>query len=353
MNSLLPRPSEYFVEKLRALHLRLRGRLMDAMRRQSVDALSAVAAARDGDTIYAIDEKGEDALFEFCEEWGRELPFVLIAEGLPGRGERVFPAGASERDAAFRLIVDPIDGTRGLMYDKRSAWILSGAAPNRGPDTSLADIVVAMQTELPTTRQYLVDRLWAVRGQGARGERTNVLDGSTHPFVPRPSRARSIAHGFATVSKFFPGAKRVLADIEERLIEAAVGAPADGNPLAFDDEYISSGGQLYELMVGHDRFVADLRPLAHAAAADTRGRPRLCAHPYDLCTELVAREAGVIVTDDRGEPLSCPLDIRRDVAWIGYANEAIRRQTEPALLRILAELRARSESAPLRDAPPS
>ena len=29
----------------------------------------------------------------------------------------------------------------------------------------------------------------------------------------------------------------------------------------FDDEYLSSGGQLHELMTGHDRFVADLRPL--------------------------------------------------------------------------------------------
>ena len=37
----------------------------------------------------------------------------------------------------WRVIVDPIDGTRGLMYQKRSAWILTGVAPNRGPGTSL------------------------------------------------------------------------------------------------------------------------------------------------------------------------------------------------------------------------
>ncbi len=342
MPTPLPQPNDYFVGKLHALHLRMRGGILDAMKRSSTAALSAVAAARDGDTIYAIDEKGEDALIEFCEEWAREAPFVLIAEGLPGSGQRVFPASADVADAAFRLIIDPIDGTRGLMYDKRSAWILSAIAPNLGDGTTLADVQVAMQTEIPTTRQYLADVLWAVKGQGVRGERHNVLDGSIEPFTPQPSAAASIAHGFATVSKFFPGAKRVLVEIEERLVEAAVGKPVDGNPLAFDDEYISSGGQFYELMAGHDRFVADLRPLAHAVSPDVGEAGRLCAHPYDVCTELIAREAGVIITDDRGQPLSSKLDIREDVAWVGYANEAIREQIEPTLMGLLDEIRARS-----------
>ena len=33
----------------------------------------------------------------------------------------------------LKLIVDPIDGTRSLMYDKRSAWVLAAVAPQRGP----------------------------------------------------------------------------------------------------------------------------------------------------------------------------------------------------------------------------
>ena len=41
---------------------------------------------------------------------------------------------------------------------------------------------------------------------------------------------------------------------------------------------LSSGGQLYELMMGHDRFVADLRPLLGAPGQTVW----LCAHPYDL-----------------------------------------------------------------------
>jgi len=337
-NAGLPEPPEYFVAKLRELHDRMREGLVAQLRRETIDALSGVSETRGGDTIYEIDERGEAVLVQFCEEWGREIPFVLIAEGVAGSGERPFPDGATAQ-AAFRMIVDPIDGTRAIMYDKRSAWILSGIAPNHGPETRLDEIEVAMQTEVPTTKQTLSDSFWAWRGGGTRGERADLLTGARYPLAPRPSQAASVEHGFATISKFFPGGKALTAGLEERLMDTVLGRPKDGNPLVFDDQYLSSGGQLYELMVGHDRFNADLRPITLAAAEPDAAIGRLCAHPYDLCAELVAREAGVIVTDDRGGPLRPPLDLHADVAWIGYANDAIRRQIEPTLMALLEELR--------------
>jgi hypothetical protein len=57
----------------------------------------------------------------------------------------------------------------------------------------------------------------------------------------------------------------------------------------------------------------------------------LCCHPYDICTELIARELGVIVTDEGGRPLSAPLAVEPNVAWAGYANAQIRSLVEPAL----------------------
>jgi hypothetical protein len=57
----------------------------------------------------------------------------------------------------------------------------------------------------------------------------------------------------------------------------------------------------------------------------------LCCHPYDVCTELIARTLGVIVTDERGEVLNAPLDIDADIAWCGYANEHVRAEIEPHL----------------------
>jgi hypothetical protein len=62
----------------------------------------------------------------------------------------------------------------------------------------------------------------------------------------------------------------------------------------------------------------------------------ICAHPYDLSTELIARELGVLVTDAHGGRLSYPLDLDSNVAWVGYANEALRAQIEPELKRALS-----------------
>jgi hypothetical protein len=344
---MLPAPPEYFVDKLRELHLDIRDHLLEQLRRSSTRDLSRVTEARGGDTIYGIDEKGEEVLDAFCREWSAEHPFILIAEGISGSGERIYPAGADPGSARFRLIVDPIDGTRCIMYNKRSAWVLSGVAPNRGAATTMADVAVAVQTEVPTTRHFLSDLLYAWVGSGARGETHHLFTGEVTPFTPAPSSAATIAHGFATISKFFPGGKEITARIEEAVVHRVLGPPADGNPQIFDDQYVSSGGQLYEIMVGHDRFNADLRPVTLPAAdraAGVLGRDplfggRLCAHPYDLCTELIAREAGVCVTDAWGQPLAAPLDIHYNVSWIGYANDAIRRQIEPVLLELLEPLR--------------
>jgi hypothetical protein len=85
--------------------------------------------------------------------------------------------------------------------------------------------------------------------------------------------------------------------------------------------------------------MADLRPLFEPVLQARGEALGLCCHPYDLSTELIAREAGVIVTDADGEQLAAPLDVFTDVAWIGYANVAIRKQVEPALSAALRERR--------------
>lgn len=320
---------------LRRLHENIRNAVIaagEAAERAESDALANVAEEEaGGDTIYAIDRISEELLVEFFErEIAPFAPLVLIAEGLAG-GRLVLPRGASEADAVWRIIVDPIDGTRGIMYQKRSAWVLTGVAPNRGPDTSLRDIALAIQTELPPVKQHLCDTLWAVRGQGASAERTNRLTGERFPLGLRPSRASTIAHGYATVVRFFPGAREELAAIDDEIVEAALGPVRPGKAHCFEDQYASTGGQLYELMRGHDRFIADLRPLMERKRAERGLALGLCCHPYDLCTELIARERGVIVTDAIGKPVQARLAVEPDVAWVGYANAAVQAQIEPLL----------------------
>jgi fructose-1,6-bisphosphatase/inositol monophosphatase family enzyme len=321
---------------IRELHDEVRRAVVAAAERASLDELSDVASDDEGDTIYAIDRVSEEALIGFFErEVAPHVPIVLVAEGLHG-GRLTLPRGTPEPAARFIVIVDPIDGTRGLMYQKRSAWILTGIAPNRGPATTLADIEAAVQSEIPLVKQHLSDAVWASRGAGARAERINRLTGERTPIRLRPSGAATIAHGFAMVSRFFPGAREELAAIDEEIVFAALGPPAPGKAHLFEDQYISSGGQLYELMAGHDRFVADLRPLMDRLLA-ARGRALgICCHPYDLCTELIARELGVIVTDERGGPLRAPLAVEPDVAFVAYANDRIRAQVEPLLRAALA-----------------
>jgi fructose-1,6-bisphosphatase/inositol monophosphatase family enzyme len=324
------------LEIIRRVHERVRDAVVAESERARVDELAEVADDEsEGDTIYAVDRVSEELLVEMFEtELAQQTSLVLVAEGIEG-GFLVLPRGSSEDGAAWRVVVDPIDGTRGIMYQKRSAWVLTGVARNRGPETNLQDIEVAVQTEIPLVKQHLCDVLWAIRGEGAHGERLNRLTGERQPLTLRPSRATTIRHGFAMIARFFPGARDELAAIDEEIVRGALGPVEHGKAHCFEDQYLSSGGQLYELMMGHDRFVADLRPLVEALINRRGETLGICCHPYDMCTELIAREAGVHVTDERGEPLRSPLRVEPDVAWAGYANEQIRREIEPQLREAL------------------
>lgn len=299
---------------------------------------SDVSHATSADTIYGIDTDVEPVVVDYCQHWSKSLPLVLIAEGLCDEagveGPQAFPSGSSIDDAPIRLIIDPIDGTRGLMYDKRSAWCLAGVAPNRGEATRLRDITVAAMVELPTSKAGMGDELSAIRGRGIVSHRVELDSGKAMPHRFTPSRATTLAHGFASVVSFFPGTKRLSAELIERIATELIGTASSTHAQLFDDQYISTGGQWYELITGHDRFICDLRPDFYRLLGMP---PGLCCHPYDAAAMLVAEEAGVILTDATGGPLDGPLDTTSDLAWAGYANEAIRRQVEPIVQAFLTQ----------------
>jgi len=109
------------------------------LRSRKESGLNEIGRSSAADTIYKIDTEVDPILESFCEEWGKATPIVVVAEGLVDEEgneveSRVFPASAKELDASLRVIFDPIDGTRGIMYDKRPAWALAGVAPM--PDDS-------------------------------------------------------------------------------------------------------------------------------------------------------------------------------------------------------------------------
>jgi fructose-1,6-bisphosphatase/inositol monophosphatase family enzyme len=276
--------------------------------------MAAIEGQTKADTIYAVDRLADDTLVEWFEQHWPNVE--LVSEGL----EEPVVIGT---DPEWTVIVDSIDGTRGLMYDKRPAWCLAAVAPRGG---SLRDVAAAAMTELPTTKQGLADQLSATRGSGLVAERLDLRDGRRAPLAVQPSIATDLEHGFAGVAKFFVPGKVALAQLETELFARL------GSADVFDDEYLSSGGQLHELATGRDRFVADLRPLADPAA--------FACHPYDVCTAMLLEEAGGVVTDPFGAPLDVPLDTTTSVAWAGYANPVLAARIVPILAELAEGLRA-------------
>jgi hypothetical protein len=225
------------------------------------------------------------------------------------------------------------------MYDKRSAWSLAGLAPQRGAKTRISDIVVAALTELPTTKQWRADQISAVRGCGRRGVKAEWVDvrepgAKRGPLTLRPSQATDFKHGFSSLARFFPDGKALISQFEEDLWAKVHADVPPGSPLIFDDQYISTGGQLYEIIAGHDRFVGDIRPLAFAKLGL---KSALVCHPYDICTALVAQEVGVIVEAPLGGTINAPFDTTSPVSWVAYANETLARRLRPVLRAAIRE----------------
>jgi hypothetical protein len=329
---------QHVIDRLREFQRAVRDMIVASRKQPSMHAVTRHTAA---DTIYQIDTAVDPLLEDFCREWGSSTPLVLVAEGIENEegieGIKTFPPGLPEDKAEIRVLVDPIDGTRGIMYDKRAAWALAGVAPNHGAQTCLSDIEVAVMTELPTSKMGFADVCSAVRGAGAHALRIDLANGASQPLPIKPSTAESIEHGFASVANFFPGTKMLASGLMEHIARHLVGEADVTRATVFDDQYISTAGQLYELIVGHDRFNADLRPLFYRMQNQPAG---LCCHPYDCATLLIATEAGVIVTNEKGQPLDGPFDVTTGLCWIGYANAQLRGRIEPHIVNFINHYRS-------------
>lgn len=306
-----------------------------AARAKHAAKFARVHAVTTADTIYYVDRLGEEAILAWFEQhWPKAWPVELVMEGIED-GSTTFPRGTAVARTEFKCILDPIDGTRGVMYDKRSAWILTGLAPQRGRRTQLSDILVAAMTEFPTAKHGFADQVSAIGGQGVVAATLDLRSRTVRRWKPRPSQAKDFEQGFASIARFFPEGKTELAAIEEALWRELGLWGKNGGQLVFDDQYISTGGQLFELIVGHDRMLGDLRPPVYAKIGLSAAS--LCCHPYDICTALIAQEAGCVIEAPDGRPLRAPLDTTTSVAWMGYANTTLARQVRPILRRLMAE----------------
>lgn len=319
---------------LEALGRAVRDTFLEIRRETASGELARVSHETAADTIYAIDQAVEGRILDWLEEhWPRAHPVQLVMEGL--EEPRVLPSSSESSAGALTLIIDPLDGTREIMWNRRSAWFLAALAPTPAQGVArLGEIEVAVMVELPPTHHRGCHLLSARRAARPRALFLPHRGSPAEVVALQPHQGPSLAHGFVSIgSPFYQGKARVGA-FAEAFLARYFDRPLDGLPI-FDDQYISSGGQVFELMTGRSRLVADLRP--YFLDLDTAGSPLAC-HPYDICTALIAQRAGCVIEKPDGSPLGSPLDTLSPVAFIGYANEAIAERARPIVRDLLPML---------------
>ncbi|TVZ05041.1 hypothetical protein EAS64_10495 [Trebonia kvetii] len=317
---------------LRTMHENIRSAVREDLGAKEKSFLAGEARSGAGDVSFQIDVRPE----EIVEQAFDTVPeaVMVVCEGL---GQRVFPARAAKSEAAWWVIIDPLDGSREIAYGKRSAWVLSGIAP-AGPAPTLADIVWAIQTEVPVLSQQNGVVITAGRERAAVLESCDLTTGVTARTAQglHPSAATTVRGGYAVFTDYFAGSHALTARVADLVFDYALGPVKPGEALAFNDQYLSTAGCLYLIASGTYRFCADLRPVIGQLAARSGRNVGLCAHPYDLCTYLIAQQAGALITDPAGAPLSYPLATDVDCGWVGYANQDIKNEMETPLHAVLA-----------------
>jgi fructose-1,6-bisphosphatase/inositol monophosphatase family enzyme len=288
-----------------------------------------------GDVTYAIDELVEHALLEWLDETARVTPLSLLTEDSGWMHRGPGPNGVREL-AGFdhggpRIALDPIDGTRNLMADLRSAWsVVSFAGP--GPDEPrLEELTLGILSELPDSRAARYRVMWAEAAGGAQLE-TRELE-SDRLVRARPLRADESArvdHGYFPFFRYAPDQRPALARIEADFFERLREHEGADLRHVFDDQYISNAGQLVQLCNGVYRLIVDARGfLARRAGVAT-----ITSKPYDVAGAIfVARAAGCVLVAPNDAPLDFPLDVTTPVDFIGFANRASHARMAPHLWR--------------------
>jgi myo-inositol-1(or 4)-monophosphatase len=233
-----------------------------------------------GDVTFRIDEEAEALLESWLAERAPEVAFYSEDRGL------VLPGGGATA-ATEVLVVDPIDGTRPAMAGLESCCVSVAAAPLRDGVT-MGEVSVACVVEIPSGVVFLAERgQGLVEGPPVRLSRNERIDRMfwTYGFRGRPARP--------TIE--------VIGELVDR--SSVGGASFELGSAAFDMTRVVTG-QLDCYVEAGPRLVADV-PGMEEEFRRVGGGELLNNSPYDLAAAaLVLEEAGAIVTDAYGEPLS-------------------------------------------------
>ena len=286
-----------------------------------------------GDVTYGIDLESEEVVTRWLEECAREGPLSLFTEDIGWRHAGAGGDGWTELPdfdhGGPRIAIDPIDGTRPLLGDLRSAWTSIAACPPGPSEPRASDVTFGLLGELPSSMTESWRVIRAQRGAGAIMERHSFAPTSEAVGAPliadtddRPD------HGVFSFFRFSPHQRPRIAAVEADFF-ARISAEEGADLMhCYDDQYVCNVGQLVHLALGSYRLIADLR--AHLTSPDEA--PAVTSKPYDLAAAiLVAREAGCVVTAPDGANLDFPLDATTPVSFVGWVNEPTAERLAPHL----------------------
>jgi len=294
-----------------------------------------------GDVTFALDLPSEEHIARWSETIARREPLSVLTEDTGWRHLGPDGRGGARQLADFdhggpRLVFDPIDGTRNLMADLRSAWTVVGFAPPGAHPPRMADCSGGIVSELPGTLAGAFRRITS-DGRTTRLERLELA--SARPLAPEQrlvvdADARA-DHGYFPFFRYQPAQRPALARLEAAFAARLVRHEGADARSLYDDQYISSAGQLVLLALGRYRLLIDARALV----AQRLGIPGPTSKPYDLAGALVcARAAGVRVCALEGGELDFPLDATTPVGFAAFVNEPTRARLEPHWHAALSEL---------------
>lgn len=287
-----------------------------------------------GDVTYAVDARVEAAIERWTGELARSEALSVLTEDTGWRHLGPDGHGGVRELPDFdhggpRIALDPIDGTRNLMCDLRSAWTVVSFAPPGACAPRLRDVTLGIVSEIPDTRGGRYRRLLAhAGGTCAFEERDLTEDKLERARVLAAGTDARVDHGYFPIFRYSPDQRPALAHIEAGLSERLRVHEGANLRHFFDDQYISNAGQLFLLSIGTYRMIADVR----GWLAGRLERPTVTSHPYDVAGAIVcARAAGCIVEGPLGAELDFELDVVTPVSFVGFANQATAQRIRPHL----------------------